>query len=258
MTKSRNIRKTLKPSKEDLYAMIASGLTPYQIADQLGYSEGGWSNIYKYCRDYGIEVNFKPHYEMRSIPFSKEQKDIMYGSLIGDAYLRPSGNSYSLSFTHGEKQYEYLKWKLDKFKNFVSQKNLYKYENDFHGNKPTYSFGTINHPDLTEAFNITHPHGKKFVTKEWLSLLSPLSLAVWYMDDGSLNKSTHVIVISTNEYCEEEQANMIEFFKDNYDLNLKREKRRNDQYVLRINASESRKFRDIVKDYIPNCMSYKL
>jgi hypothetical protein len=51
---------------------------------------------------------------------------------------------------------------------------------------------------------------------------------------------------------------MIDFFEKKYSLHAKLEKRRNDQYALRINASESKAFRSIIADYVPTCMSYKL
>lgn len=259
MTKSRHIRNILKPSKEELTAMIEAGLTPYQIADKLGYSSGGWSNIYKYCRDYGIEFDFSRNHELHNIPFTQEQKDVMYGSILGDGYLRStSGISWSLAFSHGEKQLDYLKWKYDLFEKFVTTKKFGVAFRDFHGNAPVHSFATISHPEITAFYHLTHPDGKKLVTKEWLDLLSPLSLAVWYMDDGSLNKRYGTIVLSTNAYSLQEQELMIDFFEKKHGLHAKLEKRRNDQYALRINASESKAFRSIIADYVPDCMSYKL
>lgn len=259
MTRSRNIRKILKPSKEELTSMIQSGLTPYQIAEKLGYSKGGFSNIYKYCRDYGIEFDFSRNHELKAIPFTQIQKDVMYGSILGDGYLRStSGVSWSLVFAHGEKQLEYLRWKYDIFEQFVTTKKFGVMVRDFHGNAPVHSFATISHPEITAFYHLTHPNGKKLVTEEWLDLLSPLSLAVWYMDDGSLNKRYGTIVLSTNAYSLPELSLMIDFFEKKYSLHAKLEKRRNDQYALRINASESKAFRSIITDYVPTCMSYKL
>lgn len=259
MTRSRNIRKILKPSKEELTSMIQSGLTPYQIAEKLGYSKGGFSNIYKYCRDYGIEFDFSRNHELKAIPFTQIQKDVMYGSILGDGYLRStSGVSWSLVFAHGEKQLEYLRWKYDIFEQFVTTKKFGVMVRDFHGNAPVHSFATISHPEITAFYHLTHPNGKKLVTEEWLDLLSPLSLAVWYMDDGSLNKRYGTIVLSTNAYSLPELSLMIDFFEKKYGLHAKLEKRRNDQYALRINASESKAFRSIIADYVPTCMSYKL
>ena len=258
MTKSRHIRKILKPTKEKLSAMIESGLTPYQIADQLGYREGGWSNIYKYCRDYGIKFDFSINHDLRSVPFTQRQKDIMYGSLLGDAYIRPGKASYQLSFTHGEKQIDYLQWKMDEFDNFVTTKTIYKRVNNFHGNAPSCSFNTITHPDIVDAYHLVYPNGKKVITAKWLEKLSPLSIAVWYLDDGSLNKRYGTIVLCTNCFSVEEQMLVIDYFEKTYGIHPKLEKRRNDQYVLRINASESKAFKNLIAEHVPSCMDYKL
>lgn len=252
-------RQILKPSETELRKMILDeGLTPQEVADRLGYGSGGWSNIYAYCREYGIDFDRSPHYAMRAVPFTQFQKDVAVGSLLGDAYLRPSGNSFSLSFTHGEKQKAYLEWKLSVFDNFVATKDFYKSTREFRGNAPTYTFSTINHPYLKELHDLCYPDGVKRVTWDWLDLLSPLSLAVWYMDDGSLNKRYGTVVLCTNCFSLDEHATLIDFFVSRFGIEPKVEPRRNGQVCLRINASQSKAFRDIVAPHIPDCMAYKL
>ena len=254
-------RAILKPSEQALRRMIQEeGLTPYQIADQLGYGPGGWSNIYAYCREYGITFDFSPNHAMRSVPFTQRQKEIALGSLLGDAYLRPSKGktSYTLSFTHGEKQKAYLEWKLSEFENFVATKAFYVRRTNFHGTAPTYSFSTVTHPYLRQLHTLCYPNGKKTVTKAWLDLLSPLSLAVWYLDDGSLNRRYGTIVLCTNCFSEEEQRGMIDCFSHRFGIVPKLEPRRNGQFVLRINASQRYRFLDLVAPHVPDCMSYKL
>lgn len=249
----------LKPSEEELRRMILDeGLTPYQIADKLGYGPGGWSNIYKYCRDYGIEFDFSVNHDLRAVPFTQRQKEIALGSLLGDAYLRPSGNSFSLSFTHGEKQKAYLDWKRSEFQNFISQSDYYCNRRKFHGNAPSYQFGTINHPYLLWLHDLCYPNGVKTVSQEWLDLLSPLSLAVWYMDDGSRNKRYGTIVLCTNSFSFDQQVLIIEHFVNHYGIEPKIEPRRNGQSVLRVNASQAKRFLELIAPHVPECMSYKL
>lgn len=255
----------LKPSKEQLEDMLfVQKMTPYEIADALGYGEQGWSNIYAYCREYALEFDFSRNHALREVPFTDRQKAIVYGTLLGDGYLRPtngnSGNcSYSLSLCHGEKQLDYLKWKYEEFKNYVVMENFQKSTRDFHGNAPTYAFSTISHPFLQEAHAVCYSAGgKKDITRQWLEQLTPLSLAVWYLDDGSLNKRYHTIVLCTNSFSKEGQLLAINYFHDKYGLHAVLEPRRNGQTVIRINASESRKFMDIISPYVPSCMSYKL
>ena len=252
----------LKPSEADLRRMILEeSLTPYQVAEALGYGEGGWSNIYKYCREYGISFDFSLNHDLRAVPFTQRQKDIALGSLLGDAYLRPSGKSHrshSLSFTHGEKQLEYLQWKLHEFRNFVTTETLTVHPSTFHGNAPTYSFSTISHPYLHELRQLCYPNGVKTVTQAWLDLLSPLSFAVWYLDDGSRNKRYGTIVLCTNSFSFDQQTLLVEYFSSRFNIEVKIEPRRNGQSVLRINASQSKRFLELISPHIPDCMAYKL
>ena len=221
-------------------------------------SRMGWSNIYKYCRDYGIEFDFSKNHALRSVPFTQRQKDIAIGSLLGDAYLRPSGNSFSLSFTHGEKQKAYLDWKRSEFQNFVTQPGYYCNNREFHGSLPTYTFGTINHPYLSELHALCYTKGRKTVVPEWLDQVSPLSLAVWYMDDGSINKRYGTIVLCTNSFSFDEQVLIVAFLMSRFGVNSVIEPRRNNQSVVRINASQRHRFLEVVAPHIPDCMSYKL
>lgn len=252
-------RKILKPSEGELRRMIqAEGLTPYEVAEQLGYGPGGWSNIYAYCRAYGIDFDFSVHHDLRAVPFTRRQRDIALGSLLGDAYLRPSGNSYSLSFCHGEKQLGYLRWKLGEFENFVTTKSLYCRQTHFRGNAPSYSFSTINHPELTAMHALCYPGGRKRLSSAWLEGLTPLSLAVWYLDDGSLNRRYGTIVLCTNCFSREEQELAADYFSARWGITPKLEPRRNSQYVLRINAAQRQRFLGLVAPHVPDCMRYKL
>ena len=147
-------RTILKPSKEQLEDLILSQhKTPYEIAAELGYGKDGWSNIYAYCREYGIDFDFSKNHELRATQFTERQQSIVYGTLLGDGYLRPtngnSGNcSYSLSLCHGEKQLDYLKWKYEELGNFVVMKDFQISTREFHSNAPTYAFSTVSHPFL--------------------------------------------------------------------------------------------------------------
>ena len=91
-----------------------------------------------------------------------------------------------------------------------------------------------------------------------LYALEDMGLAVWYMDDGSLNKRYHTIVLCTNSFSTTGQLLAIDYFKEKYHIDAVLEPRRNQQTVIRINASQSRKFMDLVAPHIPPCMSYKL
>ncbi|MEH7436739.1 hypothetical protein V7182_04515 [Neobacillus drentensis] len=98
-------RKILKPSKLQLERMILHDkMNAYEVSERLGYAENGWSLIYKYCREYEIPVDNKPHEDLRRTDFTSEQRSIVYGTLLGDGSLRNTYKNYALVIAQGEKQ----------------------------------------------------------------------------------------------------------------------------------------------------------
>lgn len=256
-------RNIITPSKETLYQMICvDGLTPYEVADNLGYGEGGWSNVYAYCRKYEIEFDFTPNADLRNTSFTYAQKSIVVGTLLGDAYLRPSGKShasFSLVFAHGEKQRDYLEWMKQKLSPFVLADSPYQHKKtSIHNHAPVSSYHTIGHPWLTELRKAFYPNDIKTVSLDWLNQVDELALAVWYMDDGSLNKRYGTMTLCTNGFSYDEHLLIQQWFLDRWSLPVVIENRRNNQYSIRINATVARTLRELLRPYIPQCMSYKV
>lgn len=257
-------RKFINPSKETLVQMICvEGLTPYVVADKLGYGEGGWSNVYAYCRKYGIEFDFTANADLRNTSFTESQRSIVVGTLLGDGYLRSSGNSnnpsYALVFAHGEKQREYLEWMKDELKPFVLADTPYLHKKtSIHNHAPVSSYHTICHSWLTELRKAFYPNNIKTVSLDWLNQVDELALAVWYMDDGSLNKRYGTMTFCTNGFTYDEHLLIQQWFLDRWCLPVVIENRRNNQYSIRVNSTVARTLREILRPYIPHCMSYKV
>lgn len=250
-------RKIYKPSKETLEDLIANNVTPKEIASRLGYAEGGESLIYKYCREYGIKFDLGINHEIRKLPISDAQKSIIWGTLLGDGYLNHANGPY-LVITHGLKQYNYLMWLKEALSPFVSEAIYHKKSTSKLGNDDTNAIHTFTHPFFKEVEKVIYTKNKKVVNEEWLSRIDPLALAVWYMDDGSRNKRTRTITLCTNGFSYDEHLLIQNWFLAKWELPVKIEPRRNNQFSIRINASQSDKFLNIVKDFVPDCMSYKL
>lgn len=246
-----------KPSPEELQHMICEErMSPYEIAKKLGYSKDGWSNIYKYCRDYGIPVDFKPHYEERNRPLTTKQKSIVYGTLLGDGYI--NSDNY-LAITHGEKQLDYINWLGEMLKPYViGIDKRHPSKNSIYSQKPTYTIKTIAHPWIVEIRKLCYPNGKKVISKEWLNKIDELALAVWFMDDGSLNKRYGTMVFCTMSFSYDEHLLIQKWFFDKWGIETKIEKRRNNTYVIRINASKAHLLRKIISPHVPSCMKYKV
>jgi recombination protein RecA len=104
---------------------------------------------------------------------------------MGDA-KRHSIDS-SVGFNHGTDQQDYLLWKHSELRNIVSEKALTQreYIDKRSGSKLIDGrFYTLANSDVEKINKEFYANGDKQITQDILDNLSPLSLAVWYMDDG--------------------------------------------------------------------------
>lgn len=252
----------LKPSKEELERMIKEGKTPYEIADELGYGTGGWSNIYKYCRDYGItDFDFSPNAEAKGREIKGDIASVVFGTLLGDATVNSHG---ALAICHGEKQLPYLKW-IKKKLEWLAMPRLYKSERSHKppfSNLPTYTVRSHHHPFLKDLRERLWIDGEKRVSALLdQKYFDELSLAVWYFDDGSLNKSSGVVTFATNGFLFEDVELIRGFMLKRFCIETVLEPRRNNTYSIRINKTKTPQFFDLVKSRIkkaPPSMEYKI
>jgi len=100
---------------------------------------------------------------------------------MGDGNLSPNRrdrNGVRFRLGHGAKQAEYLQWKtalMGNIKHSVRENAKGAQFVDF---TPL--------PELAELQRAVYVgDGKKFLSEEYLKALTPLALAIWYMDDGS-------------------------------------------------------------------------
>ncbi len=91
--------------------------------------------------------------------------------------LPRSGHGARLRWGHGAKQVEYGDWKASLFANLTVSRSSNAKGAVFHDVQPL--------PELAELRQAVYVDGKKVLSHDYLKQLTPLSLAVWYMDDGS-------------------------------------------------------------------------
>lgn len=117
----------------------------------------------------------------RSVHLTNRQRAIIIGTLLGDGSLVEtfSKNNLRLQIDHCAAQKEYVFWKYEALKPLVLSSPAYKSINK------SWRFRTISHPDLTDVGKIFYRRRQKIVPQEITSLLEPIGLAVWFMDDGA-------------------------------------------------------------------------
>lgn len=142
---------------------------------------------------------------------SDSTKSILFGLLLGDGSLKINKGykNARLSFRHSYNVKEYFEWKRDQLKSELSaasdsweQLPEIAHPNEFGKHKLRYQSAAK--PSLTYLFYITHRVGGKFkIERSWLNLMTPLSLAIWWCDDGSLIGSGSQGVFCTDGFTEE-------------------------------------------------------
>ena len=139
---------------------------------------------------WGIPSMTKAERAQRKLPaLTPYQHEVLVGSLLGDGWMSTtSETSARFGEGHGEKQALYTEWKAEVLQPFTSV--LYwgkKVEGDREFRSR--SFSTHSCPQLRPYYDLYYPapNRKRAFPATLPDLMTPLALAVWYMDDG--NKS---------------------------------------------------------------------
>ncbi|MBI2594823.1 MAG: hypothetical protein HYW38_01000 [Candidatus Colwellbacteria bacterium] len=179
---------------------------------------------------------------------SEEQKQVILGCLLGDGYMRKKTNAH-LQITHSVKQSEYVDWKYKIFKDLVlTPPKQYK------GNagRIGYRFFTRSLPALTLFYNLFYQHGRKVVPVE--IILKPLTLAVWFMDDGS--RSWNSFYLNSQKFDLQSQNNLMKALEC---MGITSSLHKDKKYLrLHINNKGSIRLKKLIEPCVITSMQYKL
>lgn len=185
---------------------------------------------------------------------------ILVGSLLGDGHLEKRGIGIRAKFEQTSRNVEYLMWFYNIFATLgycttIVPKLFKRIKKDntvYFGFKfRTYSFSSFIW--LYDAFYI---NGVKHLPIALLSeLLTPLALAIWYMDNGSVLGSGYKI--ATHCFLKSELEALCKLLYDKYSLECSLHKD-GDKFRLYIKSSSAKTFADLVRPHMLDNMKYKL
>ncbi|MGD1013420.1 MAG: recombinase RecA [Acidimicrobiales bacterium] len=199
-----------------------------------------------------------PHY------LSDFQMTALRGTLMGGGALSPtrSGHGARLRYTHCAAQTEYADWKASLFANVSSSRNVHT------DGVVTYDFKPL--PELADMRQSIYVEGKKVLDDDYLKSLSPLSLALWYMDDANFSvrsKGAQVrteglsgrVSICVEAMEEQTRERLVAYLADTWGIeaDLTSQGTR-DQAVLVFTNAESAKLQALIAPYVHPSMEYKL
>ncbi|MDE3031978.1 MAG: recombinase RecA [Acidobacteriota bacterium] len=199
-----------------------------------------------------------PHY------LSDFQLSALRGTLMGDGALSPtrSGLGARFRYSHCGAQAEYADWKASLFGNVGASRHV---RND---DVVTYDFTPM--PELAELRQSVYVDGKKVFDDDYLKSLTPLSLALWYMDDANFSVRSKGlqqrtaggsgrITICVEAMEAQTRTRLVSYLADTWGVRATlRESSANKKAILVFDTSESAKFQALIAPYVHPSMDYKL
>ncbi len=186
------------------------------------------------------------------------QREIIRGSLMGDGNLSPTyqKNSMGVRFRlgHALKQGKYLKWKAKFFENISSTT---------YSDKRSIKFDMTPLPELYSMRTSMYRDGKKVLTPDFLSALTPLSLAIWYQDDGHLDVRNDTgdkgrIDICVQAMAPESRTALQQLLSERYGIVVRlHERGARKQAIASFDQANTEKFLQLIRFCIHPSMQYK-
>ena len=203
----------------------------------------------------------QPHY------LSETQWQVILGSIMGDGNLskpvRKTDSSARFRLGHGAKQAAYLDWKVSLLGNIPHCRTENAKGAVFADFTPLSELG-----ELREI--VYQGDGKRHLSWDYLKKLTPLALAVWYMDDGCFTLRSKGVQDRTQggsgriEICLEAMSpgsreRIIEYLRDTHGLDVRlRERGVQKVALLQFTTAATEKFQKLVAPYVHPSMEYKL
>ena len=197
---------------------------------------------------------------------SPTQLQLILGSVMGDGCLSPDTRGRSgvrFRMGHGAKQAAYLDWKVEMLGNIPCSRSA---------NATGAVFADVHPlPELAELRSAVYfGDGKKHLTWDYLKAVTPLALAIWYMDDGCFTLRSKGVQERTRggtgriDICVEAMSpgsreRLVQYLRDTRGLDVKlTERGAQRKNVLRFTTASTEKFQRLVAPYVHPSMAYKL
>jgi recombination protein RecA len=197
---------------------------------------------------------------------SDMQWQVVLGGLLGDANLSPNRydrNGVRFRLGHGAKQRDYLDWKVSLLGNIPCSGREGQRGSVFADFTPL--------PELGELQRTVYMgDGKKTITEEYLKALTPLALAIWFMDDGSFTLRSKGlqgrtaggsgrVQFGVESMSPGSRDRIVEYLRDTHGLDTSwRVAGSAQKAVLTFTTASSRRFLEIVAPFVHPSMDYKL
>ncbi len=197
---------------------------------------------------------------------SDQQWQVVLGSLMGDGNLSPNRrgrNGVRFRLGHGPAQARYLDWKVSMLGNIACSRRVDARGAVFADFRPLPELGEL---QRTVYFGDDKLH----LTWDYLKALTPLALAIWFMDDGCLTERSKGsqqrtaggsgrVQFGVESMSEGSRDRLVEYLRGTHGLQTSwRRVGTAGKAALTFTTAASRQFLELVADCVHPSMDYKL
>ena len=185
----------------------------------------------------------------KTLKLTDLQRSILVGTLLGDGHLesRDKGKTYRLKIEHQLLQKDYTEWLHSYFKEWVRGGIYRKLKAQ---NKEYVGFNTYSHGALRFYAQQFYVNRKKIIPKMIGKLLDPLSIAIWFMDDGSWKSNRHkTFIIHTLGFTKKDLESVQKVLEKKFKIKTSLHRQKEKYWRLYVNSESAKDFEDIVKPY---------
>src|SRR3989344_4519251 len=157
----------------------------------------------------------RPRILKQELVLSEFQKQVLIGYLLGDGHLEIWKNSQGarLKVEQGLEQKEFVKWLFEVFEEFVKTPPRFKPKSVY--------FNTLSSNQFYAFHKKFYLKGKKIIPDNIDIDLTPVSLAVWFMGDGSIkSKECNGRIINTHGFKEHEISKLCQILEKKFSLQV--------------------------------------
>lgn len=195
--------------------------------------------------------------EVRSLPqvLASRQQQVLIGTLLGDGCLAKHGRFHRLFVKHQLAQRDLAELKREVFGDFVTMR-LHQFDQNLGDRRyPCVQFVTRTSPVFTEWHHRFYSGRRKRIPPDIAELLTPLAMAVWFMDDGGADYAG--LDIQTHNFESGETEQLVVALADRFGIQA-RTRVNKGKRIIYIPAAFVGSLRSVVEPHILPGLRYKL
>ncbi len=195
--------------------------------------------------------------EVRSTPqvLTSRQQEVLVGTLLGDGCLAKHGRFHRLFIKHQIAQRSLAELKRDVFGDFVTMQ-LNQFDQKLGDNRyPCVQFVTHTSPVFSKWHSTFYVGRRKIVPTDLAELLTPMALAIWFMDDGGADYAG--LNLQTHNFELEETKRLGVILAERFSIQS-RTRANKGRWIVYIPASSVGTLRSVIESHILPELRYKL